>query len=395
MTIHMQQSFDKAAGDHGIAGIRCLAGILIFCVAVSAADNKAAGKKDIPKKDVQKAAQPAPDPTTLIWPLPPDPPRIRWLAQYTDMAKVQHPGPRKVRWLDRLTGTKTTEEKLELRKPYGIATDSRGRIYAADTELKTVFMIDPDARVVERREGTSRAPLAMPAGVAVDSTDRLFVSDAALHSIICFNPSGQPIGYFGTTVLQRPGGIAIDRQRNRLYVTDAKQGRIAVFDTGSLKFLRYFGGPSKPGSHDNGTFSGPTNVAVDRKGMIYVADTGNCRVQILDSTGNFVRAFGAQGDRPGSFIRPKGIAVDSEGHVYVADAEFNNFQILTAEGQPLLAVGILGTDPGQFALVAGLYIDSKDRIYTTEMFHGRIQVFQYIPQPVSAETKEVNRASIH
>ena len=127
--------------------------------------------------------------------------------------------------------------------------------------------------------------------------------------------------------------------------------------------------------------------AVDRQGLIYVADTLNCRIQILDSNGKFVRAFGAQGDRPGEFIRPKGIAVDSEGHVYVADAEFNNFQILTSEGQPLLAVGSLGAEPGQFALVAGLYIDPEDHIYTTEMYKGRIQVFQYISQARSAQEK--------
>ncbi|MDP2997274.1 MAG: 6-bladed beta-propeller [Bryobacterales bacterium] len=308
------------------------------------------------------------------------------------MAKVKKPVARKPGWLEKVTGTKTVDEKLELRKPYGVTTDKRGRIYVADTELKVVFVIDPGAKAVERRAGDSRTPLAMPVGVAVDSDDRLFVSDAALHSVICFSPSGQPIARFGTTVLGRPGGIVIDRQRNRLYVADAKEGRIAVFDTGSFKFLSYFGGPSKLRQRDNGTFLSPTNVAVDRQGNIYVADTGNYRVQILDPTGRFLRAFGTQGDAPGEFIRPKGIAVDSEGHVYVADAEFNNFQILTPEGQPLLAVGTLGDEPGQFALVAGLHIDSEDQIYTTEMFRGRVQVFQYISQRGSVEGKEVNRS---
>ena len=317
------------------------------------------------------------------------------MAAYSDMAKVKKPTARKPRLLDKLTGTKTVEEKLELRKPYGITTDKRGRIYAADTELKVVFVIDPVARVVERREGNSRAPLQLPVGVAVDSEDRLFVSDAELHSLVCFNTSGQPIAHFGTSVLGRPGGIAIDRQRDKLYVADAKLSRIAVFDVGSLKFLGYYGVPSKPGTHDNGTFFAPTNVAVDRKGMIYVSDTWNYRVQILDPAGHFVRAFGAQGDRPGEFIRPKGIAVDSEGHIYVADAEFNNFQILSPDGQPLLAVGSLGVEPGQFALVAGLYIDSKDQIYTTEMFHGRIQVFQYLTQSGSANEKGVSAANNH
>jgi DNA-binding beta-propeller fold protein YncE len=371
-----------------LVSFRGLAGILIWGVALSGADSQTANKKS-----PSKGAPAAPEPAALIWPLPPDPPRIRWLAQYTDLAKVKQPVARKPGWLEKVTGTKTVAEKLELRKPYGVATGKRGRIYIADTELKTVFMIDPAAKVVERRQGNSRAPLAMPVGVAVDSEDRLFVSDAALHSVICFDPAGAPIAHLGTTALGRPGGIAIDRQRKRLYVADAKDSRIAVFDTGSLKHLGYFGQPSKPGKRDNGTFLSPTNVAVDRQGNIYVADTGNYRVQILDPAGKFVRAFGTQGDRPGEFIRPKGIAVDSEGHVYVADAEFNNFQILTPEGQPLLAVGALGEEPGQFVLVAGLHIDSEDRIYTTEMFRGRVQVFQYLSQRGSAEGKAVMRSA--
>jgi DNA-binding beta-propeller fold protein YncE len=368
---------------------RWITGILVLCVGLSGADKPAAGKKN-PPKEAQPA--PGPGPSGLIWPLPPDPPRIRWVAQYMDMAKVKQPVVKRAGWLDKLTGTKTVDEKLELRKPYGVTADKSGRIYVADTQLKIVFVIDAKAKVVERREGNSRAPMAMPVGVAVDADDRLFVSDAALHSVICFNASGAPAGYFGTAALGRPGGIAIDRQRNRLYVADAKESRIAVFDTASLKFLAYYGGPGKLGQRDKGTFLSPTNVAVDRQGNIYVADTGNYRVQILDPAGKFLRTFGAQGDGPGEFIRPKGIAVDSEGHVYVADAEFNNFQILTPEGQPLLAVGAMGTEPGQFALVAGLYIDSEDQIYTTEMFQGRVQVFQYISQPGSAGGKGVSRS---
>lgn len=358
----------------------CMHALLMLsalCAILRAADNK---------KGPVLPGTPTAD---LTWPLPPDPPRVRWLAEYTDLAKVKKPEVKKKTWLDRMTGTKTPDEKQELRKPYGIATDSRGRIYTADTELKVVYMIDPVNRIIETRESSSRAPLSLPAGVALDSADRLFVSDADLHTIVCFSAKGQPIAHFGTSALGRPGGIAIDKVRNRLYVADAKQSKIVIFDTNSMELLGEMGGPSTPGKREKGRFTGPTNVALDREGNVYVADTGNYRVQVMDGTGKFLRSFGAQGDRPGEFIRPKGIAVDSQGHVYVADAEFNNFQILSREGQPLLAVGTLGAGRGEFALVTGLWIDARDRIYTTEMFHGRIQVFQYLPEPQAAAKKEV------
>lgn len=330
----------------------------------------------------------------LTWPMPPDPPRVKWLAEYTDMAKVRKPEVKKANWLDKFTGAKTADEKLELRKPYGVTTDSRGRIYAADTEMKMVFVIDAINKVVETRESSSRAPLSLPVGLAVDAADRLFVSDADLHTITCFGTDGKPVANFGTNVLSRPGGIALDKQRNRLYVVDVKKEKIFVFDTNTFEVRSEIGGPSKPGKREKGKFTGPTNIAVGNDGNLYVADTGNQRIEILDSNGLFIRAFGAQGDRPGEFIRPKGIAVDSEGHIYVADAEFNNFQILTKEGQPLLAVGTLGTRSGEFALVAGIHVDAKDRIYTSEMLRGRIQVFQYLSQPDTPVKKEVKTAAI-
>lgn len=364
-----------------------IAGVLMLCATGMWSQEKSANPGNHPNAGQSTSLQ-----SELIWPLPPDPPRVRWLAEYTDLEKIKDPGVKKHSWIEKITGAKTEEEKLELKKPYGITTDTWGRIFVADTELRTVFMIDPEDRVVERWGGSSRAPMVMPAGVAVDSENRLFVSDAQLHSITCFSPTGDVIGRFGMTDLGRPGGIAIDHRRNRLYAADAKENRIAVFDTKTFGFLCYFGGPSEPKNPEKGAFSGPTNVAVDRAGNIYVADTLNCRVQVLDSEGKFLHAFGKQGDRPGEFIRPKGIAVDSEGHVYVADAEFNNFQVLSKEGQPLLAVGILGIGPGEFGLIAGLHIDSEDRIYTTEMYLGRIQVFQYIPQPESEKGKEVSGA---
>lgn len=368
--------------------------IFLAVATLNAADQKP-NPKDAARKDAAKAAQTDQKPSDLIWPLPPDPPRVRWLAEYVDLAKVKKPEAKKTGWMDKLAGTKTLAERMELRKPYGIVADRNGRIFTADTELRSVFLIDATNRVVERREGNSRVPMGMPVGVALDADDRLFVSDAELHSIICFSPAGQPVAHFGTAQLGRPGGIAIDRKRNRLYVADAKEGRIAAFDTKTLTLAGYFGKPSSKGKHENGTFFGPTNLALDRNGLIYVADTLNYRVQVLDPEGKFIRTFGIQGDRPGEFIRPKGIAVDSEGHVYVADAEFNNFQIFTPEGTPLMSLGSLGSDPGQFALIAGLYIDERDRIYTTEMFRGRVQVFQYLSQPGSSREKGVGGASSH
>ncbi len=87
--------------------------------------------------------------------------------------------------------------------------------------------------------------------------------------------------------------------------------RVLVYDADSYKLLRKIGTTGK--NHtltDPGNFSKPTNVAVDKDGNLYVADTLNDRVEVFDADGNFIRTLGKNGDGPGDFARPKGIAVD-------------------------------------------------------------------------------------
>ncbi len=361
------------------------AGAMLLLLVVSPAPGVQAEKD-------RKPAQPSAGARELVWPLPPAAPRVRWVGQIIDLDEVKGKAKKKWSWIDRIAGAKPVEEaQTRLLRPYGIAVDSRGRIYVADGYQRKVYVLDRAQRRVEERGGSVRASLALPVGVALDEEDRLFVSDAFDHAITCFDPAGSALAQFGQDQLQRPGGIAIDRKRQRLYVADAKAHRVAVFNTKTFAFERFVGSPSTPGVGELGRFAAPTNVAVDPLGNVYVTDTWNHRVQIFDRRGRFLRAFGSHGTGPGQFVRPKGIALDSEGHIYVADAEFNNFQIFTPEGQPLLAVGNLGAEPGQFILIAGLYIDSKDRIYTTEQEGGRVQIFQYLSQPHAAAQKEVSR----
>ena len=340
-----------------------------------------------------KQASPAPVTTEeLVWPLQPAAPRVRWVGQIADLSDVRGKTQKKRSWIDRVAGDKQVDEPVvQLRRPYGLAVDSQGRIYVADGYLRAVFVFDLAQHRIETRGGSGRANLALPVGVALDEQDRLFVSDAFNHSVICFAPDGKVLAQFGNDELERPGGIAIDRKRQLLYVADAKAHRIAAFNIKTFAFERHVGSPSTPGVGEPGRFAAPTNVAVDPQGNLYVADTWNHRIQVFDRRGRFVRAFGSHGTRPGSFVRPKGIALDSQGHIYVADAEFNNFQIFTPEGQPLLAVGRLGSDRREFTLIAGLFIDSQDRIYTTEQEGGRVQIFQFLPQTPAANPKEANQ----
>ncbi|HMK21108.1 MAG TPA: 6-bladed beta-propeller, partial [Terriglobales bacterium] len=198
---------------------------------------------------------------------------------------------------------------------------------------------------------------------------------------------------FGAEVLARPGGLAIDTENRFLYVVDTMNDVVDVFDADTYKLLRKIGVAGKKHTlTEPGTFSLPTNVAVDKDGNLYVTDTLNNRVQIFDADGNFIGTFGKNGDGPGYLARPKGIAVDGDGHIWVADAVQQRVQVFNREGQLLIYFGEPGNWPGQFSAIYDIAIDTKfNRVATSEQFPGRVQMFRYVTD-AEAEQLRIERA---
>jgi sugar lactone lactonase YvrE len=310
----------------------------------------------------------------MVWPPPPEPPRVLYLTAYHGAGdfNAKKPG----RWKTALLGNAQDGGPSDsFVKPYAVAVSPLGRIYVSDTAARRVFAIDPDKSTLNFIGDRGSTALTKPVGVAVDANGTVFVADATLKRVFGFAPEGNVIISIGREgELESPSGITIDRTRKLLYVVDSSRHQIVVYSTTDGTRLRVIG---KRGG-DQGQFNFPTNATVDRAGRLYVADTLNFRVQIFEADGKFVRMFGTLGDSPGTFNRPKGVAVDSEGHIYVADTAFDNFQIFDAEGKLLLFVGRGGGQLGQFILPAGLYIDERDQIYVADQGNSRVQVFQYV-----------------
>jgi DNA-binding beta-propeller fold protein YncE len=118
-------------------------------------------------------------------------------------------------------------------------------------------------------------------------------------------------------------------------------------------------------------FEEPNGVAVDRSGNVYVADTGNSRIQKFNASGGFLskRIGGGEGQ-----FSPFGIAVDSRGNYYVAGKscilKFNE------SGGLLAKWGSSGTDKGQFSQLFGVAVDSRGNVYVADTYNHRIQKFK-------------------
>jgi DNA-binding beta-propeller fold protein YncE len=371
--------------------------IALAAMALALAPTAQAGK-DKKKKDLtQQPQKPLIDTSKLVWPEPPDIARIRYLTLLE--GEEQPPDPtgkrakKKQGWMDRVAGVDVQDYTKSapihfLAKPYGVAVDSKGRVYAADSYVGAVFVFDLETKKIDFIRNGAEAHFRTIIGLAIDDNDRLFVTDAGLHQVSVFDANHKFETNFGADELGRPGGAAIDIENRFVYVVDTDKERIAVFDADNYKLLRTIGGPGKTENDDDpGTFAKPTNLAVDGEGNVYVADTINNRIQIFDADGKFISMFGKAGDGVGYFARPKGVAVDADGHIWVADAAQNRIQIFDRDGHVLAYFGVAGPNPGQFGLPAGLVIDKNNRVVVTEQLKGRVQIFRYVTEAEAAADK--------
>jgi len=252
-----------------------------------------------------------------------------------------------------------------------------------------IFIFNPETKDVQMIRNGKEAHFGLINGLAMDDNDRLFVTDDRLREVLVFNANHQEEAAFGADVLGNPGGVAIDTENRFLYVVDTANDIVDVFDADNFKLVRKIGVAGKKHQlTDPGTFSLPTNVALDSDGSVYVTDTLNARVEIFDADGNFISTFGKRGDGPADFDRPKGIAVDCDGHIWVVDSAQDRVKVFDRTGQLLIYFGGSGEYPGQFAAAYGIAIDKNNRVITSEQFPGRVQVFRYVTDAEAEQAKK-------
>ena len=249
----------------------------------------------------------------------------------------------------------------QLHLPSGLALDSNGDLYVADTGNHRVLRIDADSRTVQTVAGTgyrgfsveggpaNSAALSDPWGVAVDPAGSLYVTDQANNMVRRIDTETANVytvagtgfrGFSGDggpavqAMFQRPSGIALDTVGS-LYVADTWNHRLRRIDpwTGWVETLAGSAGSGYSGDGgiaSEAVLNRPTGVAVDASGNLYVADTGNQRVRKIDLATGIVSTVGGigtpgysgdgEGGAAAQLARPRGLAVDATGNLYVADS---------------------------------------------------------------------------
>lgn len=238
--------------------------------------------------------------------------------------------------------------------PAGIVVNSAGNIYVADYGNHRIRKIDTAGNVTTiagsaqgTDDGVGTAGLFKnPSGIIDDSAGNLYVTDHGNHRIRKIDTAGNVTtiagspsavsGYSdgaGTAALFNNPTIPVLDPAGNLYVTEQSSHRVRKIDTAGN--VTTVAGSGIVGTADGvGTaaqFSGPTGMARDSAGNLYVVDTNSHRIRKISSSGNVTTLVGSvAGFSDGTlsstlFDSPRGLAVDSAGNLYVMD--FNNHRV--------------------------------------------------------------------
>lgn len=169
--------------------------------------------------------------------------------------------------------------------------------------------------------------------VGVDNQDRVYLFNRGPHPLMIFDRQGNLLNSWGEGMFQRPHGLTIGPE-NTIYLVDDGAHVVQQF-TPEGKLLMTIGTPGKGAGFMSGKpFQQPTKVAIEEKtGDLYISDGyGNARVHKFSSQGKYLFSWGESGTDPGQFNLVHSVAVDKKGLVYVADRENHRLQIFNEEG---------------------------------------------------------------
>ena len=318
----------------------------------------------------------------------------------------------------------------QLYRPEGVAVDGAGNLYIADSSNNRIRKVDA-GEVISTVAGDGTygyggdggpavaAQLRGPSGVAVDGAGNLYIADEFNHRIRKVDAAGvistvagdgtRGYGFGGyggdggpatAAQLSSPEGVAADGAGN-LYIADRFNHRIRKVDAGGVistvagDGTRGYGGDGGPAVAAQ--LRGPSGVAVDGAGNLYIADYFNNRIRKVDAAGVISTVagsgeggfgFGGYGGDGGpataaQLSSPEGVAVDGYDNLYIADTDNNRIRKVDAGTGVISTVAGDGTEgfggDGGAATAAQLFLpidvapDGAGNLYIADTLNHRIR----------------------
>ena len=191
----------------------------------------------------------------------------------------------------------------------------------------------------------------------MDKDDNIYVSDMNNSSLFKFNKEGElmkVVGRKGTRPREFSDLSLIKIFDGTLYVCDSGNHRVQILNT-ELEYMNSFGCRSD----GDGQFNEPNDIAQDKAGNVYMTDTKKCHVQVFECFEQFLSTFSKKGAASKQLDCPCGICVGSDQFVYVCDNKNNCVSVFKTSGEFV-------TSFGQFSSPAGIVIDDDGFVYVSD-----------------------------
>lgn len=256
-------------------------------------------------------------------------------------------------------------------RPGGVGVDPwNNYLYICGMDTHSVLVIEcSHAKIVAR---LSSEEMLCPVHVAfMKSLGEVYVTDKWKHCIHVFSKEGSYLRTVGSKgsragMFRSPEGVATDERNGLLYVVDTGNDRVQVMQpdgkvvdllgvvTKNQVTTSYTGWQAKEVTCTE--LNAPTDVALTHNRVI-ILDSGNRRVKVYNKKDKQkILEFGSLGQRKGQFRQPEVLTVDALGFIFVGDSGNSRVQVFKPNGQLVRVFGGYGAEPGKFGWISGIHV---------------------------------------
>ena len=268
--------------------------------------------------------------------------------------------------------------------PRAITIDDQDRLYIVDKTAR-IQVFDRDGNFI-RSWRTPENKQGKPCGLSISQDGLLMVCDTHYFRVLFYTLDGNLVNErtIGGVNGRGPGEFgfltdAVQDSKGNIYVSEyGDYDRIQKF-TVNGEFVCQWGEHGE----NPGQFQRPQGMVIDQHDQLWVADASNGRIQVFDVSGQhpeFVKTWGKPGSKIGELSYPYELILDGKGHIYVCEFGNHRIQKFTLDGKSLGIWGSAGRESGQLHQPWSMCRDSQGAFHVVDSYNHRIQRFHFPEQ---------------
>ena len=253
------------------------------------------------------------------------------------------------------------KQEKEFICPHDVAVGPNNEVVILDNEA---VILDKNLKFVRSfGRGTGDSGLNSPVGVAIYQ-DVIAISEYDHHVVKKFSLQGDYLSKFGSLgnedgQFKNPQGLCFN-SKGLLYVVDHYNDRVQVFNHDD-KFSSKFGSRGR----DEGQFQNPRYIAMDSRDQVYVTDCDNGIIMFTEN-GKFIKKLFCD--------QPFAISITPDDYIITSDKRIHCLVVFSPTHQLISKFGDSDREKGQFVDIYGIAISTNGTIFIVECSNRRLQV---------------------